>query len=94
MSLTLNTELSEQWLAKCEEIKNKLRTLTQSESELTWSVVRQVVTKLQIMDPQVLPDVVEIVAFYTGNPDHGWGSSDTSAVIIRAVEERLNAPKA
>lgn len=60
------------------------------ESDLTISLMHQVVDRLQLTDVDLF-ELYETVIFWTGNhdSDHGWGSSDTS-IVVQAFKERLN----
>ena len=55
----------------------------QSETDLTLCVMRRVIARLNIIDPEKLADVYEAVIFHTGDwpADQGWSGSDTNAVV-------------
>ena len=61
-----------------------------NESDLTLDIMRQVIRRLKLTDPQVLNDVYCTVIHWTGyHPEgHGWGSSDTN-IVCDAVDKML-----
>jgi hypothetical protein len=62
--------------------------LARSESDLTISVMRRIATQMGLTNPELVNDLYESVIFYTGShdPDHGFGSSDFTAVY-RSFEQ-------
>ena len=73
-----------------QDIYSALATRYRNESDLTVHMMHRAISDLNITDAAALDIIYESVMFYTGDwPEtHGWGSSDTSA-LIRSVKETL-----
>ena len=63
-----------------------------NEPDLTISIMRQVIFRLELTDPELLYAIYETVVHWTGDhpEDHGWGTSDTNSVV-EAVQRRLTS---